>query len=224
VQGIKYSVDIVLCIDATGSMGSIIHRVKSNALKFYEDLNKNMEEKSKAIDILRLRVIVFRDYYADGDDAVVESDFFVLPQSKEDFSSFVNVIEAFGGGDDPESGLEGLALAIKSNWSKEGDKRRQIIVMWTDTSSHKLEKNEGHKPSNYPSDMPKNFDEITDMWEGQSYVNQAAKRLVIYAPDAYPWTDIANHWENVVHYSSRAGDGLADVDYQEIITAIANSV
>jgi Mg-chelatase subunit ChlD len=34
MQGIKYSVDIVLCIDATGSMSSIIDRVKSNVLKF----------------------------------------------------------------------------------------------------------------------------------------------------------------------------------------------
>jgi hypothetical protein len=223
MQGIKYVVDIVLCIDATGSMGSIIERVKSNALKFYEDLRKNMEEKSKSIDTLRLKVIVFRDYYADGDAAMEESSFFTLPQDESSFSSFVSAIEANGGGDAPENGLEALALAIKSDWSK-GDKRRQIIVMWTDTNAHLLEKNAGSKPSNYPSDLPKNFDDITDMWEGQSYTSHAAKRLVIYAPDAYPWTDIANNWENVVHYSSNAGDGLADVDYQEIIAAIANSV
>jgi hypothetical protein len=183
-----------------------------------------MQEKSKNIDALRLKVVVFRDYYADRDDAMYESAFFTLPQDKESFASFVNTISASGGGHEAENGLEALALAIKSDWSKTGDKRRQVIVMWTDTSAHQLEKNASSKPANYSSDLPKHFDELTDAWEGQFDMNRAAKRLVIYAPDAYPWTDIANNWENVVHYSSRAGDGLADVDYQEIIAAIANSV
>ena len=31
MQGIKYNVDIVLCIDATGSMSGIIEKVKTNA-------------------------------------------------------------------------------------------------------------------------------------------------------------------------------------------------
>ena len=72
--------------------------------------------------------------------------------------------------------------------------------------------------------MPSNFDELTDMWEGQGYVNSSAKRLIIYTPDAYPWTDIATNWENSIHYPSKAGDGLADFDYQEILNQIAASV
>lgn len=224
MQGLKYSVDMTLCIDATGSMGSIINRVKTNALRFHEDLSSSMAEKSKNIDTLRLKVVVFRDYYADGDQAMKESPFFTLPDNKDAFSAFVNSITADGGGDEPENGLEALALAIKSDWSKSGDKRRQIIVVWTDASAHDLEKNSGAKPGNYSVNLPANLDELTDDWEGQSYMSQTAKRLIIYAPDAYPWTDIANNWENVIHYSSKAGDGLADVDYQEILSAIASSV
>ena len=35
---LKYNVDIVMCIDATGSMNGILDTVKSNALNFYGDL------------------------------------------------------------------------------------------------------------------------------------------------------------------------------------------
>jgi len=55
-------------------------------------------------------------------------------------------------------------------------------------------------------------------------MDRNAKRLILFAPDAYPWTDIATNWENCVHYASRAGDGLSDVDSQTILDAIVNSI
>lgn len=224
MQGAQYAVDVVLCIDATGSMSSIINRVKDSALTFYDDLMAKMRTKGRSIDELRVRIIAFRDYYADGANAMSESSFFLLPQDKAKFDSFVHSILADGGGDEPENGLEALALAIQSEWTKGGDKRRHVVVMWTDTSAHPLERNENSKPSSYPGDLPKNFDDLTDMWEGQSYLSISSKRLVLFAPDAYAWTDIANNWENVVHYPSQAGRGLSDIDYQTILDAIAESV
>ena len=224
MQGIQYSVDIVLCIDATGSMGGLIDRAKANALRFYEDLNDAMSEKDKVVDNLRVKVIAFRDYYVDGENSMRVSPFFSLPEEAEAFAAFVNPLTADGGGDEPEAGLEALALAIKSDWSTSGDRRRQIIVVWTDAGVHPLEANAESKPSHYPDDLPKNFDELTDWWEGQVYMSMAAKRIIIYAPDSYGWTDIATHWNNSIHYPSKAGDGLSEVDYQAILDAIANSV
>ena len=53
-QGMDYTVDMVFCIDATGSMenltGSqkrIINMVKENALRFYDDMLHKMEAKHK---------------------------------------------------------------------------------------------------------------------------------------------------------------------------------
>lgn len=40
-----YNVDIVMCIDATGSMGPIIEEVKTNALSFYQKFVEAMEER-----------------------------------------------------------------------------------------------------------------------------------------------------------------------------------
>lgn len=223
MQGLSYHVDIVMCIDATGSMSPIIDKVKENALRFYDDLATMMRQKSKQIDQLRVKVIAFRDYYVDGDKSMQASDFLSLPAEQEAFKKFVDSIEADGGGDEPENGLEALALAIQSDWSKEGDKRRQIILLWTDASTHPLEFKADSKPQNYPTKLPKNFDELSDLWDGQT-MSRTAKRLIMYTPDAYAWTDIANHWENTIQYPSKAGEGLNEIDYQTILDAIANSV
>jgi len=224
-QGFTYSVDLALVIDATGSMSPIIDRVKSHATSFHNDLERRMVELGKHIDKLRVRAIAFRDFYADSAaDSLVVSGFFALPDEEGAFSSFVNGIRATGGGDEPETGMEAIAEAIRSPWATEGAKQRHVIVVWTDASAHPLEKQAGKKPGGYPADMPANFDDLTDMWEGQTYMNRASKRLLMYTPDAYPWTDMANSWENCLHFTSKAGAGLADADYNEILDQIARSV
>lgn len=223
MQGLKYTVDIVMCIDSTGSMAPIIEKVKANALRFYEDLMQVMMQKDKSIDTLRVKVISYRDYYYDGDASMLESSFFTLPDEKDKFSIFVQAIEAEGGGHEPECGLEALTLGINSEWNKSGDKKRQIIVVWTDASTHPLEKDIDKKPANYPANIPANFDDLTDLWDGQ-FMSHAAKRLIIYSPDAYAWTDMANHWDNTIQYPSKAGEGLSEIDYQTILDSIASSV
>jgi hypothetical protein len=207
-------------------MSPIIDNVKNSALSFHDDLQKHMAGVGKHIDALRVRVIAFRDYYADSAaDSLVASDFFDLPAQRADFSDFLHALRATGGGDEPETALEGLAAAIRSPWAAEGAKQRQVIVLWTDASAHKLDKNKGAKPTGYPADMPADFDELTDLWQGQdSPVDQSWKRLLLYSPDVYPWTDIANHWDANLHYTSKAGAGLGDTDYKSILDAIAQSV
>jgi len=225
-QGLSYSVDLVFVIDATGSMAPIIESVKSSALSLHDDLAKHMNEIGKTVDSLRVRVVAFRDFYADSaEEALMASGFFRLPEQRGSFASFLHGIRAGGGGDEPESGLEGLAEGVQSPWASEAAKQRQIIVVWTDASAHPLEKNKGAKPAGYPAYMPADFDEMTDLWDGQSSpVHHAWKRLLLYSPDVYPWTDIANNWENTLHYTSKAGAGLGDKDYKSILDAIAQSV
>jgi hypothetical protein len=224
MQGLKYTVDIVMCIDCTGSMSGIIDTVKNNALKFYPDLKRALEAKDKYIDTLRIKVIAYRDYYADGDMAMKETPFLNFPEQQSEFQVAVNNLTAAGGGDEPENGLEALALALKSDWNKSGDKRREIVIMWTDASAHELEKS--GKPSNYPTLLPKNFNELSDWWSGdqEGLVSSLAQRLIIYAPDTYPWSDISNIWENVIHYPSKGGQGLKELDYETILSAIVKSV
>ena len=222
-QSMKYAVDLVFCIDKTSSMVPLIRRVKENALRFHEDLTARMEEMNKRIDELRIRVIAFGDVYFDGADWLKESEFFELPGEIAQYNNFVADIKATGGGDDPESGLEALALALQSDWTKGGDRRRHTVVVWTDTSAHELERAAAEQPSSYPAEMPKSIDELTDQWDGQG-IDASARRLILFAPDVYPWSDIAAHWEEVVHFPSKGGDGLGEMDYGSIMSMLAHSI
>ena len=68
-------VDIVFVIDGTGSMQPLINKVKTLALSLHEKLEEGLRENKRRIDNLRAKVIVFRDYYVDGNAAMEESVF-----------------------------------------------------------------------------------------------------------------------------------------------------
>lgn len=223
MQGLTYAVDLVLCIDKTGSMSSVIDRVKANALRFSDDLKSAMDAKNKQIDFLRIRIIAFGDVWADGDDWLRASDFFDLPASNAKFRDFVAGLSADGGDDEPENGLEALVMALRSDWTRNGDRRRHVIVIWTDASAHPLEKAASSRPSSYPSGMPGSFDELTDLWDGQT-MSRSSRRLVMFAPDAYPWSDIETNWDETIQFPSQAGLGLQEMEYKFILDAIANSI
>lgn len=222
-RGLSYSVDLVFCVDVTGSMTPIIEQVKANALGFYDDVQSNLTDKGKNVSQLRVRVIAFRDFAADGAGALEESPFFALPGERAGFSSFVEGLSAQGGGDAAESGLEAVALAVRSPWTTVGDRRRQVIVVWTDQPAQPLD------PSVLPADLaarvPADFSALTDLWEdAQGPMGSSSKRLILFAPDGPGWSDISSVWENVVHHPSQAGGGLSEVDYATIIDSIGNSV
>lgn len=222
-RGLTYAVDIVFCVDVTGSMTPILDQVKANALRFYSDVQSNLTAKGKTIDELRVRIVAFRDIVADGDAALQESPFFELPAEEASFSSFVNGLIAEGGGDAPESGLEAVALAMTSPWTTRGDRRRQVIVVWTDQPAHPLDASV--LPPALAGRVPADFSALTDLWEDpQGPLGSSSKRLILFAPDGPGWSDISSVWENVVHHPSKAGGGLSDVDYGTIIDSIGNSV
>lgn len=226
MQGIKYAVDLVFCIDKTSSMTPVIDLVKNNALKFHEDALRTLKEKDKFIDTVRIKIVAFGDIAADNESVgwLKESEFFTIPEQTEEYSSYVNAIEAEGGGPIPENGLEALTLALNSNWTNEGDRRRHVVVLYTDAPAHPFEDTQSKGLSHYPEGMPKSLDDITDKWQNEQDANKNAKRLVFFAPDAYPWTEIGNEWDYTIHVSSQAGKGLEEHDYQTILDVIANSL
>lgn len=222
---IKYNVDMVFCIDTTGSMDNIIEIVCNNALNLYQDVRRCMEQKGKHVDILRVRIVAYRDYLADGAEAMLVTNFFTLPQEAEELRKCVGCLVAKGGGDDPEDGLEALAYAIKSKWNTENAKKRHVIVLWTDDDTHDL--GFGKSSPFYPKGMASDIRELTEWWgdsDKPGYMDQEAKRLILFAPDMKGWKQISDNWDKVLHYPSEAGDGLKDVEYSQIISAIAQTV
>lgn len=223
---LAYEVDLVFCIDATMSMEPILDKVKENALNFYQDFQKVMDEKGKKVSQLRIRIVSFRDYYYDRENAMMVTNFFTLPDMATDFEACIKSIIPSGGGDDPEDGLEALAYAMKSDWSYGAAKKRHVIVAWSDDGTHDL--GFGKIASNYPKGMPKDFNELTEWWGSKhspGIMDENAKRLLIFAPDKPGWSTIRDNWNNVIHAITDDEDlGLSKVEYTEILEAICNSI
>lgn len=221
-----YNIDICLCIDKTGSMKPIIDTVKQNALNLYRDISQSLEAKGKHIGRLRIRLIWFGDYVADGNMAMLLSPFMIMPDEQVKMKNLVDGIVAKGGGDIPEDGLEALAYAMRSDWCQDGWKHRHIIALFTDAPAHDL----GFCKSapNYPkSGMPANFSELSAMWgdeDDPGEMDYQAKRLLLFAPNESYWSKIANNWENVVIRTAQEATGLQDISYQVMLDTIVNSV
>ncbi|MBR5048998.1 MAG: VWA domain-containing protein [Erysipelotrichaceae bacterium] len=220
-----YEVDICLVIDRTGSMRPILDTVKNNAVNLHRDIKTRMEMKGKTVSALRVRVIAFGDYAADGPEAIVGSDFMVLPEQTMDLEDCVEGIRAEGGGDIPEDGLEALAFAIRSKWTRGSGKRRHIICLFTDAPVHDL--GFGAQAEGYPLSAPKTYEELSAMWGFTQYPGEMdtyAKRLLLFAPDEGWWQRIRTEWENTILRPAARDTGLQDVSYTEMLDTIANSI
>ena len=220
------NIDLVACIDATSGMAGQLDALGTYLLSLRERVERRMTECSCTIGLwqLRVRVIAFRDYVADGDDAMLSSDFFVLPDQAQMLYDCVNGITAKGGGDIPEDGLEALAYAIRSDWTREGVKKRHIIVMWSDAPTHDL--GHGKIAPWYPEGMAKDFDELSLWWEDEQLgggMDENAKRLLIFAPDAPSWNRISSEWGQVIHVQT-VSEGLLDVEYRQVLDAVCNTI
>lgn len=235
--GLKYHVDIVFVVDTTGSMGSLLSTVKENILRFYPDLVRVANEKGKSVSQLRIRVISFKNFEYDGQDALKKSEFFVLSNEEqmeneeEQLKAYVDNLEAMGGSMSSsqgwrENGLEALTEAMRSDWDMGGNKRRHIIVLFTDVAPLTFEEGREFAGAKYPSGMPTDMDELTDMWDAPqgALMPKSSKRLCLFAPECEVWSTISSTWNEVTHWPAKAGDGLSDTDYTQILDAIMNSI
>jgi hypothetical protein len=223
-QGLDYHVDLVFVIDTTNSMTPVLERVKSAALGFHALLTDRLERAAKHVDRLRIRVVSFRDLPYHRDHGLAASPFFELPRDEPAFSSYVNGLELMGNDTLPESALAGLSVAIRSDWTKAGSKRRHVIVVWTDDAAHLPEHEVSFVPAAFRDDVASSLDELTDAWEAVQDPNAGNRRLVVFAPEKGIWPELTEQWTNVVYFPSQAGDGLKEVDMDAILDALVSSV
>jgi hypothetical protein len=208
-------------------MQPILHTVKANALNFHKQLENAMADKGKSVSQVRLKVIAFRDFTNDPNDAFSETEFLRYPHGARTFEEFILSLSAKGGGDEPESGLEALALAIQAPWERGLERRRHVIVIFTDASAHPL-RAAAVASGAYPRPIAASEDELFEQWGYQSsqsaVMENSAKRLLLFAPDVEPWQGISASWNNTIFFPSEAGRGLDEWEMDEIIQTIANSI
>lgn len=236
VHRVRYPIDIVFVVDATESMGPLLDTVKHHILKLESDLRTRLQESGKDIDSLRARLIAFRDIIDHPESAIVATDFFDLPAQQDAFEAEIRGIRPFGGADAPESGLEALFIAMRSEWRREPRdlKRRHIIMLFTDQEAHPL--GEVRIPLKYANEPhPKSMADLKRLWgppSEQALMDGRYRRLVLFAPGSVDvdgrqvttyWEQIAAEWENVVQVSVTSS-GLKDVAWNQIIQALVATV
>ena len=183
------TVDVVMCIDVTGSMSSIIYTVKQNAISFYDSFKECCNEEGIALTGLNAQVIAFRDKNVDY-NWLETSPTYTLPEQKSDFDNFVNGLYADGGGDTPESGLEALEAAFnKTDWGADDGYHRQVVILWTD--------------ADYLANSE--FTALTvEGLNAQWNAMPSGRRLILFAPyGTYDWNGGSwgnlDGWKNLIH-------------------------
>lgn len=204
----KFKADVVMCIDCTQSMDNIINTIKMNAMNFYPDLKKRCASNGKEILSMRIKVIAFRDF---GDMKPFETSiFFNMPEQESQFRSYVTSLHPYGGGDEPERGYDALGMAIDSEWNMSGDSH-QVIILWTDNASHQL-----RSTSKY-----KSIEEMSTAWASKM---KNGKRLIIFAPNHPTWIFLEQNWDKTIRHDVNVGKGLTEIDYEEILKTLSESI
>ena len=224
-------VDIVFCIDGTGSMTPCLDNVKRAVRTFQDELIARAADENTAIGQLRIKVIVFRDYKDDGSDAMIESRFFVLPEDIAAYEDCIRSIEATGGGDNPESGLEALYLAMSSDFVT-GNSDRQVIVLFTDDDAIELQDPERKVNPIYPRDMKvKDVNDMINMWErigeyaqdSSTKLRDRLKRLVIYAPNNTKYEELSK-MSRTYFIATQMENGMQEFTFEDVMSMIVSSI
>lgn len=139
-------VDVVFVLDLTGSMGFAINGIKTGIQSFAEGLERDK------IDA-RIAMVCFRDIDADKERPyALKFNGETFTRDYRAFRDGVAKLYAGGGGDEPESSLQGLALAAQQPFR---DGAQRVLVFITDASP-KLHRGET------PSTVPQTVDELAN--------------------------------------------------------------
>jgi len=225
IENYKYTVDIVFCIDATGSMSPIMDNMKDEARTLYRKFIEKMERESKQVDQCRVKVIAFRDFGYSDAPAMTQEGFFTLPEQDADFEAALKRIRPTGGGDDKENAWEAVATAIQSDWTTKGSKHRQVVVLMTDEEA--LDLSTRASCAGYPKNMPKTLAELKDWWNGHVKIGNYEKeagRLIVFAPNKGHWCTMTG-WDRCwTDLSTASGKGLKDKNLEIILNVLVKSI
>jgi Flp pilus assembly protein TadG len=204
---VRRALEVIFCIDATGSMQNTINAVKAKANSFSDDLNTALVARGyEKFDYTRIRAVFYRDFYADDGKLTYywgwgwyqnpipmsSSSFFEMPSQKNALSSFLGTQNADGGGDLPESGYECVNEGMSSVWKKVGDpipntaykidQVYPVIILWTDADARTMPDTLAQAKPLYPANMPRTQAAFTAKWGDANTIDQTNKMLAIFGP------------------------------------------
>ena len=239
-----FYVDITFCIDISSNMKSNIDNIKKRISELPLFIQDQFSLEGKTISNLRVKIMTFgnlnegipiehsRWFCIKGYDSMhnsksnkllVSSMSSLSDYESLEFKRYINNIHLNkNNAINVSNGLEALSQAIKTDWISNNEKRRHFIVIYTLNEASKLE--DSNRTINiYPNDIPFTLEELTDTWislplqtEG---LTQFSKRLIVCAPQKYPWPEIYETWDKVV-YNPSVKDCCEDLFYEEVFSCI----
>lgn len=125
--------DILFAIDTTGSMSGAINNVVANIDSFVDTLQTDYSVKAN------FALIDYKDITCDEDTILVKNDSSAWYSDVASFKSKINSLVVTGGGDDPETPIDALAMAQKLDFRQNANK---FIILVTD-ADYKTNNNYG---------------------------------------------------------------------------------
>ncbi len=144
VQKVKGVVDIVFLIDISGSMGPCIEALKTNIGTFTATMANPDPNGGSPVKDWRIKVAGYSDFMADGSQWWVE---FPFVNDLTQVTSNLSSLKLVGGGDLPESLLDGLYKIAKMPSTEKSDSAEsnswrhrhnaaRVVIFFTDAEFH----------------------------------------------------------------------------------------
>ena len=204
---IENYLDIIFCIDSTESMEDFIRKFQKESKTLYKKILEQSEEICLDLKVCRIKIITFKDLHYKDDCPVMDSGFFELPNDQILMEDYISSINPQGSGN-YSYGLQALSLAIKSDWQKHiidtnvRKTYRHLIVMITDLESYPLDNQDDTKvKDDVKTGYAKSLEELCHWWENDTNAFMPrGKKLCLFAPDVYPWTEIGFNFNVCIHH------------------------
>lgn len=208
-QKLKGVADIVVCVDITGSMTPVIDNLKREIHRFVTDLESPPEQGLQPVD-WRLKVIGFRDLNVDGTPWVNRSS--ALTSTETEARAQVDALHAEGGGDEPESALDAIWVAVsETDWRPSCTR---VVVLFSDATTH---------PTLHPDTVSAGAVGGDASAVAQSLVEKSCS-LHAWAPHCPVWDTLASVPKVQFNALDHAGDGLSSVDFSRLMLDLRKTV
>ena len=174
-----------------------------------EFINQELLKVDCLADRIRMRVIAFGDSQAHAKIINASPFYTVLPATNSSaLNAFVSGLRIMGESDTPDSALEALDEAMRSDWvqvAANGERLRHVIVLLTDGSINTV-----GEYSRELAELEKRWG-TTNGYDEHAVMHYIRKRLLLVAPDMQPWPAIGDGWSNTAWFPAKAGEGLAEL-------------
>lgn len=221
--GSSYNIDIVFCVDLNSTMNGEMASMKRTLLDFPGDLVRKFAEKGKTAAQVRARIITFGHGQA-GVRHISESPFRTLLPDTNSAEYSQEVLGLTTGGEHAKvtPALEALECAISSNWVRDGDRLRHIIVLMTNSGVNHSRHRSPVVKETRPQAEALVLDELAHGWE--SSLSRNGRRLLLFAPESHPWPAIGDTWEKTIYLPNKTIELIGQSEFETLLDVCVNAV